>query len=280
MKPERLCWGIYRESSHSPGRVDDDAAILDAVGKVLSERGFTVGILHADAADVALETPNARIFAMCEQDAILARLDKAVQAGAVVINTPDAIRNTYRSKTRARFIEAGVAAPVSWLVSTADAGPRPADKVWVKRADFHATQADDVIFAADDAEWASAIELFARRGMEKAVIQVHAPGDLIKFYGVRDAAAPAPWFEWFYHKDQTLAGHAFEMATLTGAAFHAAEALGVDVFGGDAIIGPDGSATIIDLNAWPSYARFRPAAAAAIAARLTHAFEPQLSVYS
>ena len=70
------------------------------------------------------------------------------------------------------------------------------------------------------------------------------------------------------------------MATLTGAAFHAAEALGVDVFGGDAIIGPDGSATIIDLNAWPSYARFRPAAAAAIAARLTHAFEPQLSVYS
>ena len=152
MKPERLCWGIYRESSHSPGRVDDDAAILDAVGKVLSERGFTVGILHADAADVALETPNARIFAMCEQDAILARLDKAVQAGAVVINTPDAIRNTYRSKTRARFIEAGVAAPVSWLVSTADAGPRPADKVWVKRADFHATQADDVIFAADDAD--------------------------------------------------------------------------------------------------------------------------------
>jgi hypothetical protein len=280
MKPERLCWGIYRESSHSPGRVDDDAAILDAVGKALTERGFTVGILHADAADTALHAPGARIFAMCEQEAILARLDKAVEAGAVVVNSPDAIRNTYRSLTRERFIAVGVSAPESWLVSTAAPGPRPADKVWIKRADFHATQADDVIFAADDGEWASAIELFARRGMEKAVIQVHAPGDLIKFYGVRDPNAAAPWFEWFYHKDQTLSGHAFEMATLTGAAFHAAEALGVDVFGGDAIIGPDGSATIIDLNAWPSFARKRASAAAAIAARLAHAFEPGLSVYS
>ena len=280
MKPERLCWGIYRESSHSPGRVDDDAAILDAVGKALSDRGFSVGILHADAADAALNTPGARIFAMCEQEAILARLDKAVDAGAVVINSPAAIRNTYRSLTRAKFIEAGVAAPVSWLISTADPGQKPADKVWIKRADFHATQADDVIFAATDGEWESGVELFARRGMEKAVIQVHAPGDLIKFYGVRDPAAAAPWFEWVYHKDQTLSGHAFELPTLTGAAFHAAEALGVDVFGGDAIIGADGSATIIDLNAWPSFARFRPSAAAAIAARLAHAFEPALSVYS
>jgi hypothetical protein len=280
MKSERLCWGIYRESSHSPGRVDDDAAILDAVGKVLTEKGFTVAVVHAAAADVALQTPGARIFCMCEQDAILTRLDKAVEAGAVVVNSPDAIRATYRSLTRTKFIEAGVAAPESWLISTGAPGPKPADKVWIKRADFHATQADDVIFAADDGEWESGIELFARRGMEKAVIQVHAPGDLIKFYGVRDAGAETPWFEWFYHKDQTLAGHAFERATLTRAAFHAAEALGVDVFGGDAIIGPDGSATIIDLNAWPSFALFRPAAAAAIAARLVHAFEPELSVYS
>ncbi|HTK33926.1 MAG TPA: hypothetical protein VL358_01400 [Caulobacteraceae bacterium] len=280
MKSERLCWGIYRESSHSPGRVDDDAAILDAVGKVLSETGFTVAVVHADAADVALQTPGARIFCMCEQEAILARLDKAVEGGAVVINTPAAIRNTYRSLTRARFIAAGVSAPQSWLVSTADPGRRPADQVWIKRADFHATQADDVIFAADDGEWASAIELFARRGMGSAVVQVHAPGDLIKFYGVRDPGAATSWFEWFYHQDQTLMGHAFEQSALAGTAFHAAEALGVDVFGGDAIIGADGSVTIIDLNAWPSFARKRASAAAAIAARLTHAFEPELSVYS
>ncbi len=280
MKSERLCWGIYRESSHSPGRVDDDAAILDAVGRALSERGFAVALLHADAADAALHAPGARIFAMCEQEAILARLDRAVATGAVVVNSPEAIRNTYRALTRAKFIEKGVPSPRSWLVPTADPGPRPADKVWIKRADFHATQADDVIFAADDGEWASGMELFDRRGMGQAVVQVHAPGDLIKFYGVRDPAAATPWFEWFYHKDQTLSGHAFSMATLTGAAFHAAEALGVDVFGGDAIIGADGSATIIDLNAWPSFARTRASAAAAIAARLAPAFEPQLSVYS
>jgi hypothetical protein len=165
MRPQRLCWGIYRETSHSPGRVDDDAAILDAVGRTLAEHGFTVGLLHAEAADVALEAPGARIFAMCEQETILARLDRAVEAGAVVVNSPEAIRNTYRALTRARFIERGVAAPQSWLVSTAEPGPPPAEKVWIKRADFHATRADDVVFAADQAEWSDAVELFARRGM-------------------------------------------------------------------------------------------------------------------
>jgi hypothetical protein len=276
----RLCWGVYRETSHSPGRVDDDAAILEAVGKALTARGFDVAIVSADAAEVALQGPQARIFAMCEQEAILARLDRAVAAGAVVVNSPAAVRNTYRRRTRERFIAAGVAAPESWLLPTAAPGPRPADKVWIKRADFHATQAGDVIFAADDAAWADGMAAFAARGMGEAVVQAHVDGDLVKFYGVCDPQAAAPWFEWFHHQGQALCGHAFAPEALRAAAFHAAQALGVEVFGGDAVVAPDGRATIIDLNAWPSFSRFRPAAADAIAARLAHLFEPALSVLS
>ena len=52
----------------------------------------------------------------------------------------------------------------------------------------------------------------------------------------------------------------------------AASALGVDVFGGDAIIRPDGQPVIIDLNAWPSYARYRDRAAEAIAGLLADRF--------
>ena len=34
------CFGVLREPRHSPGRVDDDAAIMRRVGEALTERGF------------------------------------------------------------------------------------------------------------------------------------------------------------------------------------------------------------------------------------------------
>ena len=46
---------------------------------------------------------------------------------------------------------------------------------------------------------------------------------------------------------------------------HAAEALGLVIYGGDAIISPEGKITLIDLNDWPSFAPCRGAAASAIA---------------
>ena len=272
MSRKRHCWGVYRERPHSPGRVNDDAAIVQAVAEALADHGFTVGLLDADAAEAALEDPRAGIFAMCEQDAILTRLQRAVDTGAVVVNTPQAIRNTYRTRTVERFARLGVPSPTSWILSTDNPPAPPAPEVWIKRADFHATQADDVLFAGDENEWFDGLALFARRGMERVVVQTHAPGDLIKFYGVAGTEGSEPWFDWFYHKDQTLAGHAFDRARLAAVAFQAAHALGVEVFGGDAIVGADGSPVVIDLNAWPSFAVRRAAAAPVIARYLAHAF--------
>ena len=45
-------------------------------------------------------------------------------------------------------------------------------------------------------------------------------------------------------------------------------ALELDVWGGDAIVTPDGEIFVIDLNAWPSFAFFREEAADHIAAHL------------
>jgi hypothetical protein len=89
-------------------------------------------------------------------------------------------------------------------------------------------------------------------------------------------AAPR-WFHFFYHKDQKLAGHAFGPDALQDAAFRAAGALGVEIFGGDAIVGPDGRPLVIDLNAWPSFALCRAEAAAAIARHLACAFSREAS---
>ena len=43
---------------------------------------------------------------------------------------------------------------------------------------------------------------------------------------------------------------------------------GLDVWGGDAIVTPDGEIFVIDVNAWPSFALFRDEAADHIAAHL------------
>ena len=43
------------------------------------------------------------------------------------------------------------------------------------------------------------------------------------------------------------------MDALTALAERAAGMLGVDVYGGDAVVGPDGSITLIDFNDWPSF---------------------------
>jgi len=44
-----------------------------------------------------------------------------------------------------------------------------------------------------------------------------------------------------------------------------ARAVGIKVYGGDCIVGEDGSFCIIDFNDWPSFSRCREDAATAIA---------------
>ena len=45
MTAAKTCWGIYRELAHSPGRIDDDGAIMKSVGEALAARGFSVELV-------------------------------------------------------------------------------------------------------------------------------------------------------------------------------------------------------------------------------------------
>jgi glutathione synthase/RimK-type ligase-like ATP-grasp enzyme len=272
MNATTTCWGIYRELAHSPGRIDDDGAIMKSVSEALVARGFNVELVAADA---AFETHHANIFVMCERGPVLDRLKSAEKTGSIVVNSPDAIRNTYRHRMVELFAQHHVPAPVSQIVASDVRKPRLAAGVWVKRYDFHATQACDVIYAASEDGWHEALHRFAERGIPFIVVQEHVPGDLVKFYGVRNSAVAldSNWFEWFYHRDKGMLGHSFELSRLRQAAFGAAAVLGLEVFGGDAIIQADGEPKIIDMNAWPSYARFRIQAAEAIADYLTERFQ-------
>ena len=164
--------------------------------------------------------------------------------------------------------------------------PRPSDlgpplvqyPLWVKRGDVHYVEEGDVTRVWTPEEAGHALAGLARRGISRGVLQAHIGGDLLKFYGIAGLAGSAGressprWFRHFYHRDQAIQGYPFDPEALRELAGRAAAALELEVFGGDAIVGPGGAVLLIDLNAWPSFALFREEAAAEIAAYLDERF--------
>jgi len=272
---DKICWGIFREEAHSPGREFDDSEVLRLTGKHLEARGFHVNLRTPQEVVQTEERCAPFVFLMCERVAILERLQQWVHGGAVQVNSPTAVLNTYRHLMIPLFTRAGLSSPASTLVSTHSSVGQRSRPCWVKRGDVHNTQDGDVMFARNGDEADLFLSRLARRGIHQAVIQEHVPGDLIKFYGVGGSDSrnhQEPWFRWFYHKDQQLAGHPFQPEDLKKLARQAASILGLEIFGGDAIATREGKLMLIDLNAWPSFALCRDEAAECIAAYLADRF--------
>src|SRR5438093_823453 len=162
------CWGIFRESTHSPGRESDDTEILRLTGKHLEAKGFQVKLKTADEVHEIDDARPRFVFLMCERVEVLHRL-RALEAGG---------------------------------------GPH----------------------------------------------------------------REPPWFRWFYHKDQQLVGHPLDPRQLARLVRRAATALGLEVYGGDAIATATGELVLLDVNAWPSFALYRDEASAGIAAYLALRF--------
>lgn len=263
--------GIFREVDHSPNREFDDAEILRLTGRKLSEAGLEV-VLKKPEEFLAEEKkwtadPPRLVFMMCEKEKIL-KILQAWPAATLIVNPPQAVFNTYRYLTIPKLEKAGVPVPSSEFV-----GAEKEDwaqsfsmqniitrKIWIKRADVHNTQAGDVTFAASPEEIDKAMSLFRERKIARAVFQEHVSGDLIKFYGVSDfmeGSRKTSWFQWFYHKNQDLQNHPFSQEELQEVTRRAALALDLNVYGGDAIVTPEGGIFLIDINAWPSFALFR-----------------------
>jgi protein-tyrosine-phosphatase len=258
--------GVYREREFSPGKVDADAAILDEVLAVLAGQGVATRAVTAGqfaASDVSGE-PADLVLAMCQSEAALEQLLAAQNRGAAVLNSARAIRNCYRDRLGAVLADAGVAVPAGRLVEVEsfDAcdleGLEVARGLFVKRGDLHAMVADDVRQARSRAEIDAYLEDFVRRGVKKAYLQQAVEGRVIKFYGVTDT-----YFS-IAQADLELPPGLPEL--LHQAATAAAQALELQVWGGDAVV--DGQRfSIIDFNDWPSFQAVRRQAAPAIARR-------------
>jgi len=258
--------GVYREPEFSPGKVGDDAAVLDAALAELARTGAVVSTIAAS------EFPAARIgdvdlvLAMCQGERALGKLAALEQNGAVALNSALAIRNCYRDLLCAGLMNAGVPVPAGGLIRTAlplELAPIVsldfAAALYVKRGDLHALGPDDVQRAEGEAAFDAALAAFRARGIESAYVQQAVEGTVVKFYGVSGGE-----FFSVLSEGAVAEGGVGRKLALDAAA--GAAALGLEVWGGDAIVDGD-RAVIVDFNDWPSYSRVREQAGRAIARR-------------
>lgn len=261
MKP-RIA-GVRRKTEFSPNHVGNDLRILSSTAEALAVRGY-----QADLFTEGEEIPDAEtydlIFSMAQGPEGNRLLQQYEAKGVRVINSPGSVLNCYRAIMVTRLPEHGIPFPRSVVIDTGSngaslAGPLNASKVWVKRGDVHAVHKEDVTLVYSEAERRATLEEFHERGISRAILQEHLEGDTVKFYAVRGA----DFFSWYYLNGGIHMP--FDQRRLTELGLASAEILGLEVFGGDAIIGPDGMVSIIDINDWPSFAPVREQASQCIA---------------
>lgn len=249
--------GVQRARIFSPNSVDRDLLILQAVmdltgGKIVREEELK----QEDFNGCSL------VLSMARSDKALRILEEAENKGVRVVNSPEGIRNCERRQLDCTLRENGFHVP-------------PVDGNngwWLKRGDASAQTKDDVVYCADADALADAYDSFQRRGIDNIVRQAHVKGDVLKFYGVE----PSRFFYAYYPGDGGYSKFGsekvngiprhfnFDKDALQDEVEKISRFTHVPIFGGDAIIAPDGSYYIIDFNDWPSFSACRLEAARAI----------------
>ena len=269
--------GIMRAGAYSPNHIGNDAAIFNATAEHLRKRGYIVNVYSEDRFN-STDIQEPVILDMCREQASIKKLQQLEDNGKLVINSGYGIENCTRERMTRILLGSDIPYPESLIVNT-DEAVIPALKkagfqsCWIKRGDFHAMHKEDVSYVRHPEEAQEVLQEYFYRGIPRAVINRHLPGDLIKFYGIHNS----PFFHWFYPFDE---GHSkygleaingkskgidFDIDELKRICHEAAEALDVEIYGGDCIVSPDGVIRIIDFNDWPSFAPCRNEAAPFIA---------------
>ncbi|MDP4269375.1 MAG: hypothetical protein Q8909_04530 [Bacteroidota bacterium] len=272
----RIIAAIKRRKEFSPNHVDNDAAIFALCVENLRTCGFQVNIYEEEEFLIA-DNGEQIVFHMARHHSTLQKLKEMEQAGCRVINSTRAIENGGREQTTNLFNATHIPQPCSAIIpSDSISQTMPFPKLWLKRCDAHTISEDDVCFVETEADFKQKLAGFAQRGSTQIVVNEHLEGDLVKFYGV----SGTPFFFWFYPYEMNHSkfgqeevngkprNYAFSETEFAKISHQAAHVLQLDIWGGDAIIAPDGTIRIIDFNDFPSFKPCREIAAKAIANRV------------
>lgn len=270
-----LYLGILREDRYSPNRISDDKAIFNAVCKKLKtpedmlfrmrEDEFVIeGVDDTSVFDAA--------FHSCRSDKALSCLAEIQKNGVPVINTPEAVINCRRTEEVRLLMNTDLPFVKSSIV---DSGIFPSDwnvfPCWIKRGDSHALEADDVCYVRNRDEADVVMRRISEKGSGSAVIQEHVEGHIVKFYGVGQGRLFRYRFlenvsdgKFGLEAYNKLGSTPLDEETFQSDVMRIASVLGVDIYGGDAIVTSCGKAVIVDFNDWPSFFMCREDAAQAI----------------
>lgn len=266
-----------RAGAYSPNHIGNDAAIFNAVADQLRRRGCEVEVYSEE--QFRTSTPSQSVIMnMCREKDSVIKLQQLEEEGRIVINSGFGIENCTRERMTRIMLGNAIPTADSLIVNTNEkviAGLKKMDitSCWIKRGDYHSMHKEDVTYCRHQEEAQDVLHEFFYRGIERAVINRHLVGDLIKFYGVFGQ----PFFFWFYPFDQHHSKYGYEEVNgasqnipfdesyLKEICNRASEIFDVKIYGGDCIVDPDGSIRIIDFNDWPSFAPCRKEAAPYIA---------------
>ena len=269
--------GVMRAGAYSPNHIGNDAAIFNAAADHLRKRGYEVRIYSEEQfRDSDINEPV--VLNMCREQESISKLIRLEEEGRLVINSGYGIANCTRERMTRMLLGNGISYPESLIVNTNEdvrpelerAGFGPC---WIKRGDFHAMHKEDVSYCRHAQEAQEMLHEYFYRGIGRAVINRHLPGDLVKFYGV----SGQDFFHWFYPFDEGHSkyghemvngkshGYTFDLDALKAMCQKASEIMDVRIYGGDCIVDADGNFSIIDFNDWPSFAPCREEGSKAIA---------------
>lgn len=257
---------ILRAAAYSPNHIGNDAAILNLTCEQLRKRGCEVRVYSEEQLLAGQVTEDA-IIQMCRGERSMALLQGMETRGAKVYNSAFGVENCIRERMARILPGSGIPYPETIIVNTNEsvAGRLAAmgiTRAWIKKGEMYAMHKEDVTFVRHAEEAQEMLQEYFLRGIRRAVINRHLEGVKIKYYGVMGA----DWFRVsfpFLDPGETPAG--FDMESFRHTCERAAEALDIMIYGGDALLHPDGTFTIIDFNDWPTFAPFRAEASGVIA---------------
>ncbi len=253
--------GIARKTEFSPNHELNDFLIMQRTAEELMQLGAKVKIYREE--DIFTEEIiEDFIFSMVQSPDGIKKLLEISEQKKIVINTPESVLNCYRYNMNRILSENEIPFPKSIIVDTKtkdyDFLNDFEEKIWIKRGDAHAVQKEDVVFINDKSKVSYVLNEFKSRGLLTCTIQNHIEGDTIKFYSIYEE----DFFYW-YTTDLKYCSD-FDIKNLKRLASASAKALGLEIFGGDAIVTKDSEIFIVDINDWPSFAPIRDRASKVI----------------
>lgn len=262
---------VLRAGIFSPNHIANDAAILHATAEELRRRGCQVRML-SESEFVTADIDEDVVLAMCRGEEALAKLQKLEDKGLTVVNSGYGIENCVRMIMMRLLEDAGVPIPESYVVDTDVETRRRLLKAgfgacWVKKGDAPVLHLEDICRCRHPEEAQEILHEFFFRGIRKAVVSKDIPGEKIRFYGI----ASSEWFHCFmpYRNAATSEDsdcmQPSEIQNIKDICMKAAQALRIDIFGGDMTLTPEGECLIVNFDDWPSFAPIRKEAARAIA---------------